>query len=144
MRQSSMRGSAVTAHHPAKGSARHSSKTLSPPRNFARLLARQRLVTPARSGSPCASGNRNSMLHGVLVRRGGGRGPRVPVSSYSTPMLGRQYPTSSPSGRPWRGHRGPASALSPKGDHLRRCPARAIPPPSLHDPAPLLNAIAPL
>jgi len=113
MRQSSMRGPAATAHHRATGSARRRSKILSPPHNFARSLGRQKLVTPARLGSRCASGSRNSMPRGVLVRRGGERGPRVLVSSYSTPTLGRQYPTSSPSGRPRWGCRGPASALSP-------------------------------
>lgn len=46
---------------------------------------------------------------------GRGRGPRVPVSSYSTPMLGRRYPTSSPNERPRRGRPRPASAVSPNG-----------------------------
>jgi hypothetical protein len=65
-----------------------------------------------------ASGNRNSMLHGVLVRRGGERGPRVPVSSYSTLMLGRPYPTSSPSGRLRRGRRGDGLTQSQQRDQL--------------------------
>jgi len=111
MRQSSMRGPAATAHHRATGSARRRSKILSPPHNFARSLGRQKLVTPARLGSRCASGSRNSMLRGGLVRRDGGREPRVPISSYSTPMLGRRCLTSWPSGGPRRCRRGLASAL---------------------------------
>jgi hypothetical protein len=120
MRQSSMRGPAATAHHRATGSARRPSKILSPPHNFARSLGQQKLVAPARLGSRCASGSRNSMPRGVLARRGGERGPRVPVSSYSTPMLGRPCPTSSPSGRPRRGCRG--AGLSPE-------PVEGSPPP---------------
>ena len=125
MKQSSMQGLAATAHHPATGSARRPSKILSPPRNFARWRGRQKLATPARSGSPCASGNRNSMLRGGLVRTGGGRGPRVPVSSYNTPMLGRRYLTSWPSGGPRRWRRGLASAPSPQRGRLRRFRLRA-------------------
>ena len=121
-----MRGSTATACHPATGSARRRSKILSPPRNFARWLGQQKLVTLARSGSPCASGSQNSMPLGMLVRRGGGRGPRVPVSSYSTPMLGRRYPTSSPSARPRRGRRGPASVLNPQRDHFGPFRLRAV------------------
>ena len=58
---------------------------------------------------------------------GRGRGPRVPVSSYSTPMLGRPYPTSSPNGQP-RGRQRPASALSPGG------PTSADAPPKQYRP----------
>jgi hypothetical protein len=42
---------------------------------------------------------------------------------------------------PRRGRQRPASALSPKGDHLRRCPARAVPTQASMS-RPLLQAIA--